>query len=398
MIELQAADLRDKALQVSEWILKNRDSYGNPHRFIDGYAQKLREFGLPLDRITLHLRQLDPKLRARTFVWNHNSGGTVEVGRHYGIENTEMYLRSTVKPIFEGQEKIERRLIEKPADDDFPIVQDLYEEGFKHYLILALPQWGFGPAAISIATRKTEGFSPAELALIENCSAAFGAAIELQETRQLARTLLDTYVGHNAGERILNGAIRRGSTEEIHAILLYCDLRNFTPISEQHDQKEVIDLLNRYFETIAEPVQREGGEILKFIGDGLLAIYPCPANHIRDCTAAASALAASLEAQRAMEALASEVTGIELQCGIALHVGDVQFGNIGAADRLDFTVIGPAVNLVTRIEPFSKEAPGRIVVSREFAERHGGDFESLGVHALKGIAEQKEVLFPSAAG
>ena len=395
MIELKDKGLREKALQVSEWLLSSRNSYGRHSLFIDGYARQLRDVGIPLDRMSLHLRQLNPQLRARTFLWNRDAGGTVELGRQYGIEVTDVYLRSPVRPIFEGGSAIERRLNEPPAEDDFLILEELRKQGIVHYLMLPLPLWVLGPAAISIGTREEEGFSADDLALVEHTNAVFGTALELQETRQLARTLLDTYVGRNAGERILNGAIRRGITEDIHAIIFYCDLRNFTPFSESNDQARVVEVLNRYFDAVAEPVQRHGGEILKFIGDGMLAIYPCPANHITNCTAASAALSAAREAQAAMEALAAEEPELELACGIALHVGDVQFGNIGALDRLDFTVIGPAVNLVTRIEPFSKEAPGRIVVSREFADREGSAFESLGVQSLKGISEPKEILFPS---
>ena len=395
MIELQDKGLRAKAIEVGEWLLRNRDTYGRHTLFIDGYARKLREVGIPLDRLSLHLRQLNPQLRARTFVWNRDAGGTAETGRQYGIEVSDVYLRSPVRPIFEGGPAIERRLTAPSDEEDFPILNELRGQGISHYLVLPLPMWVLGPAAISIATRKEEGFSANELALVENTNAAFGAALELQETRQLARTLLDTYVGRNAGERILNGAIHRGISEEIHAIIFYCDLRNFTPISESLEQGQVVELLNRYFDAVAEPVQRHGGEILKFIGDGMLAIYPCPANHIKDCTAASSALLAAIEAQQAMEKLAADYSDFEVACGIALHVGDVQFGNIGALNRLDFTVIGPAVNLVTRIEPFSKETPDRIVVSREFAERQSGDYQSLGEHPLKGIQDVREILYPS---
>ena len=152
--------------------------------------------------------------------------------------------------------------------------------------------------------------------------------------------------------------------------------------------------LDLYFEAVSGPIHAQGGEILKFVGDGLLAIFPCPTNHVHHCTVANSALKAAHGAQEAMAGLRGKYPEMDLHCGIALHVGDVMFGNVGAADRMDFTVIGPAVNLVTRIEPFSKGAPGQIVVSGEFAKREGGRYESLGNFELKGIATPKEVLYP----
>jgi adenylate cyclase len=386
--------VKDRASEVRDWVLNARDSYGRLNHFIDGYARALREVGVPLDRLTLHLRQLNPQLRARTFQWNRDAGGAMETGRQYGIEVTDIYLRSTVRPIFEGGPAIERRLEPSKEDPEFPILNELRDQGFTHYLILPMSLWVLGPAALSIATRKPEGFSQDDLAVVARANAAFGMAVELQETRQLARTLLDTYVGHNAGERILSGAIRRGDSEEIHAVIFYCDLRNFTPLSEQCAQNRVIESLDRYFEAVSGPVQDHGGEILKFIGDGMLAIFPCPASHVQNCTAANSALTAAREAQAAMARLRENAPEFDLHCGIALHVGDVMFGNVGAANRLDFTVIGPAVNLVTRIEPQSKVAPGQIVVSREFADRESGRYESLGVFGLKGIAAEKEILYP----
>ena len=394
MLDMES-DIDRRAASVRDWILSARDSYGRLNQFLDGYARQLREVGIPLDRATLHLRQLNPQIRARTLLWSRDAGGTVETTRQHGIEIEDIYLRSPVKPIFEGAPMIERRLDGSPGPFDFNILEELNDQGITHYVIMSLDLWVLGPAAISVATRKKEGFSEDELAIIKNTNAVFGTAIELQETWQLARTLLDTYVGHNAGERILNGAIRRGTAEEIHAIILYCDLRDFTPLSEATDQSQVVGLLDRYFEAVAAPVLEQGGEILKFIGDGMLAIFPCPANHVHDCTAAASALTAARAAQDAMAKLRQGDSGAPLRCGIALHVGDVLFGNVGAASRLDFTVIGPAVNLVTRIEPFSKQSPSEIVVSQEFAARHGGEFSSLGRHSLKGIAVEREILQPA---
>ncbi len=394
MTEVMERSVKDRASEVRDWVLNARDSYGRLTHFIDGYARALRDAGVPLDRLTLHLRQLNPQLRARTFQWNRDAGGAVETGRQYGIEVTDIYLRSTVRPIFEGGPQLERRLDQPLEEDDFPILEELREQGFTHYIILPISLWVLGPAALSIATRKPEGFSKEDLAVVERANSAFGAAVELQETRQLARTLLDTYVGHNAGERILSGAIRRGDSEQIHAVIFYCDLRDFTPLSESKDQSHVMEGLDRYFEAVSGPVQEHGGEILKFIGDGMLAIFPCPASHVKNCTAALSALSAARKAQEAMAKLRESQPEFDLHCGIALHVGDVMFGNVGAANRLDFTVIGPAVNLVTRIEPHSKASPCQIVVSSEFAEREGGRFESLGHFELKGIAAEKEILYP----
>ena len=223
----------------------------------------------------------------------------------------------------------------------------------------------------------------------------------MRELRRTTRLILDTYVGRQAGEKVLSGTIRRGQGERIHAILLLCDLRDFTPFSETRELEDVIEMLNGYFEVVARPIEARGGEILKFLGDGMLAIFPCPAENVAGCDAAQRALAAAQEAQHAMAALSRARVAqgdAEIRCGIALHVGDVMYGNIGAAQRLDFTVIGPAVNLVSRIESLSRLADSGIVVSRTFAERSCLDcFRPLGRFPLKGISGEQEVLAAPAA-
>lgn len=386
----------DDQQDLRDWLLSQHDSFGRGTFFFDAFARQLLQRGVPVDRMTLHMRQLNPGLRARSFHWSRDSGGAIEVKRGHGVEQHEEYIHSPVRDIFEGSDTakvIERRIDAPSCPQDYPILADLKQQGYVHYLMLPVPLWILGPAALSIATRDPAGFSSVHLAVLESGLKAFGTALELQETRRLARTLLDTYVGHDAGERILRGSIRRGDSEAVHAVLFYCDLRNFTPLSESQPLPHVIDLLDRYFETVGKCLTEAGGEILKFIGDGILAIFPCPEGHTYHCMACKQALGAAQAAQAAMSQRRKDEEDFDLTCGIALHVGDVRFGNVGTTDRLDFTVIGPAVNMVTRIEPFSKKTENRIVVSAEFAERESDvTYKSLGKFPLKGISDWKEIL------
>jgi len=205
-------------------------------------------------------------------------------------------------------------------------------------------------------------------------------------------------VGPNTGERILSGAIRRGDGEVIHAVLWYCDLRGFTQLAETQPLGDVIALLNAYFDCVAAPVVERGGEILKFIGDAMLAIFPCEDREAALCDAAERATEAALAATAAVVGLhrscaAEGKSG--LSCGVALHVGDVMYGNIGADARLDFTVIGPAVNLVSRIEPLCGSLNVPLVVSAQLAKALARPLRSLGRHALKGIAEPQEIFTPT---
>jgi adenylate cyclase len=214
---------------------------------------------------------------------------------------------------------------------------------------------------------------------------------EIRIKNRLARTLLETYVGPHAGELILAGATRRGSGTTVRAAIMICDLRDFTRISDNWTRDEVIDLLNAYFDMMSEPIARHGGEILKFIGDGLLAIFP-----LSQPSACANLLRAVAEARQAMIAMNeknSEAGREPLNYGIGVHVGDVMYGNIGSRTRLDFTVIGPAVNLASRLESLTKQLGKQVLLSRAFADfvRSDFDLEHVGEHRVRGFGHPIEL-------
>ncbi|MEE8187951.1 MAG: adenylate/guanylate cyclase domain-containing protein, partial [Kiloniellales bacterium] len=246
---------------------------------------------------------------------------------------------------------------------------------------------------VSIATDRPGGFTELDIAILDATLPAFAAVVELQQLRRTARDLLNTYVGPNTGERIFSGAIKRGDGEKIHAVLWYSDLRGFTALSETQPLDQVIALLDGYFDAIAQPVVERGGEILKFIGDAMLAIFPCDTDEAAVCGACDAAVAAA-EAAVARVCALNEThrpeDGAAIECGVAVHLGEVMYGNIGAADRLDFTVIGPAVNLVSRLEDLGAQLGQPIVVSAALAGIARREFRSLGRHPLKGIAEKQE--------
>lgn len=213
--------------------------------------------------------------------------------------------------------------------------------------------------------------------------------IEARLTRRIARTLLDTYVGRRAGERILSGQIIRGTGETVRAAVWYCDLRGFTALTEQLPRDRLIATLNAYLECMAAPLERYDGKILKFMGDGMLAIFP-----IAQKDAHCRALNAAIEAREAMAQLNARRGARNesaLGFGIALHAGKVMYGNIGAPTRLDFTVIGPAVNQTVRIEALCRQLGRQILVSSTFVLDCPIELVSLGRHVLRGVAEPAEI-------
>jgi adenylate cyclase len=244
---------------------------------------------------------------------------------------------------------------------------------------------------VTFATDRSGGFDDAHIASLLKLLPILALVSEICIKNRLARTLLETYVGPHAGEMILAGATRRGSGTTVRAAIMICDLRDFTRISDNGSRDDVIDLLNAYFDAMSGPIARHGGEILKFIGDGLLAIFP-----LSQPSACANLLRAVAEARQAMITLnekSSQTGRAALNYGIGVHVGDVMYGNIGSRNRLDFTVIGPAVNMASRLETLTKQLGRTVLLSRAFADFVQGDFdlERVGEYPVRGFSHPIEL-------
>jgi adenylate cyclase len=217
---------------------------------------------------------------------------------------------------------------------------------------------------------------------------------EIYALRRTATTLLDTYVGRHAGERILQGSIRRGDIERIEAVVMLTDLRDFTTLSDRLPGDQVIDLLNSHFDCLVPPIEQHGGEVLKFIGDSLLAIFAVAEDAGVACQAALDAAHAGRAGMAAANAERQKAGGHGLRYGMALHLGDVLYGNIGSAGRLDFTTIGPAVNLTARLETLARDLGRDLVVSARFAAHCPSPLASIGSFPVRGFREPQEVFAP----
>ena len=358
---------------------------------------RLNAAGLPLARASLHVRTLHPQLFGVGYYWHRGRDDIALFEAKHGVRDQDIYKQSPIRLIFERLTDEVRQSLELPNEAfEFPRYAEIKAEGMTEYMILPL---NFSDGKIHATTWSTDragGFTDEQVALIKAILPAFGLLIEIHLTRRIAINLLDTYVGRHAGERILSGQITRGSGETIPAAIWFSDLRGFTQISERRSRDELLALLNQYFDCLAQAVTERGGEILKFIGDAVLAIFP-----LSDEDACAKALEAAFEAQASLDALNAEREREgepALAFGIALHAGEVMYGNIGSQSRLDFTVIGPAVNLASRIEGLCPDLGADILLSRAFADRLGGrvPLERLGGHLLKGIEGEVDVFRPSA--
>jgi adenylate cyclase len=378
---------------VIRWLMTDARRQVDPSEFLEAFARELRLAGVDVSRITTGVPTLHPQIFSFSCLWQLGHAVTERQFRaEQGIPSP--LSNSPIGLAYRGLGPTRYELEAPPRDGEFAILAELRGEGFTDYIVHPVPFGDGSHKALSFATRRSGGFSPSELALFEAMIPAVGFNLEVQALRRTARTLLDTYVGRQSGGRVLEGQIRRGSGETVRAVIWLCDLRGFTGLSERLERDVLIDLLNCYFGPMCDAVSEHGGEILKFIGDAMLAIFPVAKDAAATCAAALAA------AERAQAALAGENMrrdGLNLpriEYGLALHVGDVMYGNIGSDTRLDFTVIGPAVNLTARIESMCRQLDRQLLLSSDFVEAGRIAASSLGRFPLKGVGGDQELFAP----
>ncbi len=372
-----------------DWLVRESGTIPFVDNLLAELCSRLTLEGLPLARVSLHLRTLHPQFLGARMLW-HRGMDTAELSLvGHSMRDDPRFLHSPVRALYEGAEGIRHRLdVHDDGGDEYSIYEELRAEGLTDYVALPLVTTDGKRHATSWSTDQPGGFTTEHLVSISDLMPVLTMAVEIRMNRRIAKNLLNTYVGERAGERVLAGDITRGSGTTIQAAIWNCDLRSFTMISEHWPRDDVISSLNDYFDAMGAPVTKYGGEILKFIGDGMLAIFP-----LEEEDACVRALRAAIEARQAMIELNErrEAQGFErLGYGLALHVGDVMYGNIGTTTRLDFTVIGPAVNTTARLEGLTKVLHRRVVLSAPFAYRCGcsPDFlEPLGSYPLRGVGE-----------
>jgi adenylate cyclase len=380
---------------IASWLVDHGGRRSGLTDLLHQLCQKLQDEGFRLLRVHVGLRSTHPEIIAQTVVWTRGSNASAQVDHGYGMILSSGYQHSPVRLIHEGAGAFRRRLEGPQALRDFPVLDELTQQGCTDYVIMPLRFASGQINFISWATDRRGGFSTAELTLLYDLLPLLALRLEIEMAYQNAETLVATYLGRGAARRVLAGSVRRGEVERIRAAIWVSDLRGFTRLSDRLPTRQVIAVLNDYFDVMARAIGMHGGEILKFVGDGVLAIFNAGATSADDCanalTAARQALARlrSDNDERAAEGLPA------IRCGIGLHLGEVEFGNIGARDRLDFTVIGPAVNEAVRVETLCKVLERPLLVSAGFAEAAGqAGLESVGWHVLRGVSTPRELFAP----
>lgn len=381
---------------IHQWLVEGAPGADGPATVVGRMSEALLEAGIPVDRTAAFIRTLHPHIMGRRFLWS--PGTPVQIAEaSYTVLNSVEFLTSPVAKVMKTGQTFRRRLVDDPPHPEENMIGPLAAEGFTDYVAIPIKFMSGEMHAITMATRAPGGFDDEQLAAMHRVVVPLSRLAEIMALRRTATNLLNTYVGHEAGERILAGKIHLGDTETIHAVIWFSDLRGFTALSGSIGADALIGTLNQVFDCQVRAIQRNGGEVLKFIGDGLLAIFPTNKSPDRSA-ACARALDAAAEAFKALDAVNEkrlQQGDGPVRFGLALHIGDVAYGNIGGAGRLDFTCIGTAVNLAARLEGLTGQLKRDIVVSSAFATLTKCPVESIGTFSLKGVSGPEVVFAPA---
>jgi adenylate cyclase len=385
------------AAEVVRWLLSDGRRNTRAREFGAEMCRRIYAAGIPISRGFCFVSTLHPEIHSAAYTWSREEAGAMRVVAGHELINSPEFIESPIAAVRRIREVIRRRLCDPDCPLDFSVLEQFKAEGGTDYVAIPMVRTDGEPNAITFLTDREGGFTSREIAGLEYIAQALGVITELQASRRIAKSLLDTYIGRRTGTRVLSGLIRRGTGETIRAVIWANDLRGFTALADRLPSEALNELLNQYFEIMAGAVLTEGGEVLKFIGDGMLAIFEVGDNadvgHACDSALRAARIAAATTEQCNAERIAAGKPAIRY--GIALHLGDVYYGNIGAPGRLDFTVIGPAVNQASRLEKLSAELGRSIVTSARFAAAARQPLESLGLHHLRGVPEPQELFAPT---
>ncbi|MBX9946700.1 MAG: adenylate/guanylate cyclase domain-containing protein [Reyranella sp.] len=376
---------------LARWFVTEAYRIADTTALIAAVGEQIAAAGVPLYRLAYFQRTLHPEFSGKGYFWRR--GGRVEAGAvPHGFQQGPEYLDNPLPAVYEHRCTFRFRL--ERLEPQAPILRQLKSEGATDYVAMPLFFSNGHMDALSVVSDKPGGFSPADLDRLYLLHFAFTRIVEIHALRDTATNLLDAYVGHAAGQRILAGEVKRGDGQTIEAVIWYCDLRGFTRMSDRLPRDAIVAMLNDYFGAMGSAITSAGGEILKFMGDAMLAVLPIDRPAQRAETAAravhaASAAAASIgELNRTREAAG----GPPLRFGLALHIGEVMFGNIGASMRLDFTIIGPAVNYAARLEKLCSSIGRSVIMSAALAALlPEADLVPLGHHGLKDVDAAQEV-------
>ncbi|MGR3760709.1 adenylate/guanylate cyclase domain-containing protein [Roseobacteraceae bacterium NS-SX3] len=366
------------------WILRNGRRLQDLDETVQGLGRAMTEAGAPVWRVRLAMRTVHPLVTAVSAIWERGGGQPEKNEIGHGLEQRSTYVGSPLAQVRDTGRPY-RRVLTDLGGEDHPVLHELHGRGATDYYATPL-RFGKQPSGILVlASDAPEGFADEDIAAFENIGDALTPVVEVFRLRRLATAVAEAYLGPRSGRRVLAGDITRGHIDKMEAAIFVSDLRDWTAINARMSAEETVALANRYFDVIAGAVAARGGEILKFLGDGVLAVFPAASGSGPACKKALSA------AQTALQQAADLDPPLNAEFGIGLHCGTVMYGNVGAADRLDFTVLGQAVNIAARIEAQCRSLGHPLLFSAEFAALVPGRARAAGTARLKGLETPQQL-------
>lgn len=388
---------------IREWLIDSSLGSSDIVEMFEQMCMKIVGVGIPISRARLFWPTLHPLFQAETVSWDTKSFAKLAQFEHQDNES-DAWKASPLKFMLDNNlDTFRRQLVGENALLDFQLLEELKEEGYTDFLVLASKLEGISTRRregtqsrgiqVTWASNKPEGFSSEDLISLQKIQRRFAVACKTVIQSRISNNVSQTYLGRRAANYVMDGQIRRGDGQQTSAVVWYSDMRNSTSLAETMPAEEYFDLLNSYFMATAEPVVKHGGEVLDFLGDGVLGIFPFDGdNELQKAAAAANnavdealVLAAAANEQRRAEQKET------FNFGIGLNVGDVMFGNIGIPSRLTFSVVGPTVNEVARIESMTKLLQSKVLADHTFARLDSTRWKSVGEHKLDGVLNEKEL-------
>ncbi|MGI9356631.1 MAG: adenylate/guanylate cyclase domain-containing protein [Rhizobiaceae bacterium] len=375
-----ASDRESRIAELMDWMIDGARPSANARDIVTGICERLVAAGVPIDRFMLFIWTLHPNMAGRRFRWIKGDGVDVAEAPT-GMFATEIYVDNPLPEVVGKQVAIRRKLEDPDCPEDYIIIGELREQGLTDYLAQPLVFTTGETNACSWSSAAPGGFSEGDVAVLDRVTRPLARLTETYMLRLNAASLLSTYVGRNSGDRILSGEVHRGDGEQITAVILFVDLKGFTALSNAMSGSEIVDLLNGAFDILVPPVERAQGEILKFMGDGFLAIFP----YEDDSGLRHAARRTVAAVKKAQSAISTKRNGNAVAFRTAIHFGTFHYGNIGGASRLDFTAIGPPVNYAARLLSSAEQLACDHVVSEPLANLLGDCCEFAGSVELKGF-------------
>lgn len=374
---------------LNHWLISEGRLLGDETQIVQGYCEGLVQLGVPLSRARIAQNYSNPLLSAWGIIW------TPEETHRYTVATTVLatsaWHGSPFEYVITQRRPLRKRLTDLDLKTEHTVYAELAKAGATDFLAIPLEHGNGSVQGTSFTSNAAAGFSDQHIRYIEDTRYALAAALEPIAMRHSQKSLLQTYLGHGPAEQVGQGHIKRGEHRTVSAAILFADLRGFTEKASAWSEADLLSMMGEYFEMVVSPIQDQGGDVLKFMGDGILAVFDIDDDAQAACRAAIKAAHQALANLRDYIDTAADKGKEAIEFVIGIDFGRVTFGNIGSPDRLDFTVVGQAVNVASRVQELCKKLDEKILVTQSVANHMTSNVQSAGYHSVRGLPEEIEV-------